>query len=308
MATPVPAVERASRVLELLSAEQPLRLSAIARRLGIHKATCAAILAELAAAELVARHPPGPTWSLGPRLVGLGAASAAQHRGFAEARRELHALARELELGCFVTAPAGEQMVVLDQVAPPALADLAATLPIGLRAPLGPPLGTIFHAWAPEEVVEAWLARDDDPAERERLRRTLRAVRLRGWSLGSRVELQLPLDAVLDRLAAADEPAERVAIAMELAELVRREQAAAGDGDAGTAGDAGDAAGRGAQLLLAPVFGAGGQVVLALTLFGRPRMFGPREVPRYAAALVAAARRVTGAIGGHEPVEATGWR
>lgn len=303
MATPVPAVERASRVLALLADEQPLRLSAIARRLAIHKATCAAILAELAAADLVARHPNGPTWSLGPRLVGLGAASAAQHRGFAEARRELQALTRELELGCFVTAAAGDEMVVLDQVAPPALADLAATLPIGLRAPLGPPLGTIFHAWAADERVEAWLARDDDPAERERLRRTLRAVRLRGWSLGSRVELQLPLDAVIDRLAAADEPAERVAIAMELAELVRREQA-----DAAAEAAPADAAGRGAQLLLAPVFGAGGQVVLALTLFGRPELFGPREVPRYAAALVAAARRVTGAIGGHEPVEATGWR
>ncbi len=48
--------------------------------------------------------------------------------------------------------------------------------------------------------------------------------------------------------------------------------------------------------------------MLALTLFGRPEAFGPREVPRWAAALVAAARRVTGAIGGHEPVEATGWR
>ncbi len=302
MATPVPAVARAGRILDLLAAEQPQRLSAIARQLGIHKATCAAILTELAAAELITRHPAGPSWSLGPRLVGLGAASAAQHRGFAEARRELHALARELELGCFVTAASGEQMVVLDQFAPPALADLAATLPIGLRAPLGPPLGTIFHAWSSAERVEAWLARDDDAAERERLRRTLRAVRLRGWSLGSRVELRLPLDAVLDRLAGADEPAERVAIAMELAELVRREQA---DEAAATAIDA---AGRGAQLLLAPVFGAGGQVVLALTLFGRPEAFGPREVPRWAAALVAAARRVTGAIGGHEPVEATGWR
>src|SRR5689334_2283210 len=117
MATPVPAVARAGRILALLAAEQPQRLSAIARQLGIHKATCAAILTELAAAELITRHPAGPSWSLGPRLVGLGAASAAQHRGFAEARRELHALARELELGCFVTAASGEQMVVLDQFA-----------------------------------------------------------------------------------------------------------------------------------------------------------------------------------------------
>lgn len=301
MATPVPAVERAGRILALLADEQPLRLSAIAQRLEIHKATCAAILTELAAGELVTRHPDGPTWSLGPRLVALGAASAAQHTGFAAARREMHELARALDLGCFATVPLGDEMVVLDQVAPPALADLAATLPIGLRAPLGPPLGTIFHAWAPDDVVETWLARDDEPAERERLRQTLRTVRLRGWSLGSRVELQLPLDAVLERLAHAEEPAERVAIAMELAELVRREH-----DDPARVVD--DAAGRGAQLLLAPVFGPGGRVVLSLTLFGRPSRFGPREVPRYAAALVEAARRVTAAIGGHEPVEAGAWR
>ncbi|HST40016.1 MAG TPA: helix-turn-helix domain-containing protein [Conexibacter sp.] len=304
MATPVPAVERASRILELLAAEPAARhrLSAIAQRLEIHKATCAAILAELAAAELVSRHPDGPSWSLGPRLVALGAASAGQHRGFAEARHEMQTLARELELGCFVTAPLGEEMVVLDRSAEPALADLAATIPIGLRAPLRPPLGTIFFAWAPDAEVERWLAQGDESDEdRERLRRALHAVRLRGWSLGSRVELQLPLDAVLDRLAQADEPAQRVAIAMELAELVRREHE-----DPAHVVD--DAAGRGAQLLLAPVFGPGGRVVLSLTLFGRPSRFGPRDVPRYAAALVAAARRVTGAIGGHEPVEATGWR
>jgi DNA-binding IclR family transcriptional regulator len=305
VATPVPAVERASRILTLLSSAQPsaLRLSEIAQRLRIHKATCAAILAELAAAELVTRLPDGPRWSLGPRLVALGAASAEQHAGFAEARREMHELARTLELGCFVTVPLGDEMVVLDRVADPALADLAATIPVGLRAPLRPPLGTIFYAWAPDEQTEQWLARveggGDD--ERERLRRALRAVRLRGWSLGSRVELQLPLDDVLERLARAEEPAERVAIAMELAEQVRREHA-----DPSHVVD--DAAGRGAQLLLAPVFGPGGRVVLSLTLFGRPSRFGPREVPRYAAALGAAARRVTAAIGGHEPVEAGGWR
>lgn len=302
MATPVPAVERASRILALLAAEQPsaLRLSEIAQRLDIHKATCSAILGELAAAELVTRLPDGPRWSLGPRLIALGAASAEQHAGFAEARREMHELARTLALGCFVTVPLGDEMVVLDRSSEPALADLAATLPIGLRAPLRPPLGTIFYAWAPDDAVEQWLARLEE-SERERLRRALRAVRLRGWSLGSRVELQLPLDDVLERLARADEPAERVSIAMELAELVRREHA-----DPAHVVD--DAAGRGAQLLLAPVFGPGGRVVLSLTLFGRPSRFGPREVPRYAAALVAAARRVTAAIGGHEPVEAGDWR
>lgn len=302
MATPVPAVERASRILALLAAEQPsaLRLSEIAQRLDIHKATCSAILGELAAAELVTRLPDGPRWSLGPRLIALGAASAEQHAGFAEARREMHELARTLALGCFVTVPLGDEMVVLDRSSEPALADLAATLPVGLRAPLRPPLGTIFYAWAPDDAVEQWLARLEE-SERERLRRALRAVRLRGWSLGSRVELQLPLDDVLERLARADEPAERVSIAMELAELVRREHA-----DPAHVVD--DAAGRGAQLLLAPVFGPGGRVVLSLTLFGRPSRFGPREVPRYAAALVAAARRVTAAIGGHEPVEAGDWR
>lgn len=304
MATPVPAVERAGRILGLLAAEPDarLRLSAIAQQLEIHKATCAAILAELVRADLVTRHEDGPSYSLGPRLVSLGAASAAQHPGFAEAARAMHEVARELELGCFVTVPLGDEMVVLDRAVPASLADVAGTIPIGLRAPLRPPLGTIFFAWAPPDAVEQWLARVDHPDdERERLGRALRAVRLRGWSLGSRVELQLPLDALLDRLAHAEEPSQRVAIAMELAELVRREH-----DDPDHVVD--DAAGRGAQLLLAPVFGPGGRVVLSLTLFGRPDQFGPRDVPRYAAALVAAARRVTGAIGGHEPVEASSWR
>lgn len=299
MPTPVPAVQRASRVLGLL-AEDPRsrrRLSEIAQRLEIHKATCAAILTELASAGLVTRHPDGPSWSLGPRLVGLGAASAAQHPGFAEARREMQALARELRLGCFVTVPLDDEMVVLDRVADAAVADLAATIPIGLRAPLRPPLGTIFYAWAPEPAVDAWLRRvevPDDARELERLRRALAAVRLRGWSLGSRVEVELPLDDVLARLARADEPDERVAIAMQLAELVRREHA-----DPAHIVD--DDAGRGAQMLLAPIFGPGGEVVMSLTLFGRPSRFAPRQVPRYAAALTAAVRRVTAAIGGREP-------
>lgn len=300
MPTPVPAVARASRLLELLAADPQARprLSELAQRAGIHKATCAAILAELTAQGLVTRHADGPAYSLGPQLVGLGAASAEQHPGLVPARREMRALAAELGLGCFVTVPLGDEMLVLDRAFDPALADLAATIPVGLRAPLHPPLGTVFYAWAPEAVVDEWLTRVEapaDPREQERLRRALAAVRLRGWSAGSRVEVGLPLDEMLERLAQADAPEERMALTMRLAELIRREHE-----DPAHVVD--DDAGRGAQLLLAPAFGPGGRVVLSLTLFGRPSQFGPGDVPRFTAALVAAGRRVTAAIGGHVPV------
>ncbi|HUI03911.1 MAG TPA: IclR family transcriptional regulator C-terminal domain-containing protein, partial [Acidimicrobiales bacterium] len=48
----------------------------------------------------------------------------------------------------------------------------------------------------------------------------------------------------------------------------------------------------------APVFGAEGAVVLALTVVGLPEKLTGEEIPRYGDALVACARRVTGAIGG----------
>ena len=194
MAAKVPAVDRAGLVLDLLSAEPLRRFRAadVAARVGIHRASCFSLLGALTDNGLVARHAPGPTYSLGPALIRYGAAAASTFPGAAEARRQMFRLADELALGCLVSCRVGDQLLVLDSVDVDD-ADLAP----GVVSPLRAPSGTIYFAWSPLDELFAWLERSGQPAsdeDRERYVRAVAAIRARGYSLGGVGDLGLELE------------------------------------------------------------------------------------------------------------------
>jgi IclR family transcriptional regulator, KDG regulon repressor len=76
-ATPVPAVDRAARILLTLgNGERDASLTELARLLRMHKSTAHGILATLARREFVRRDPTTRRYRLGPALAALGRAAA----------------------------------------------------------------------------------------------------------------------------------------------------------------------------------------------------------------------------------------
>src|SRR5207248_704067 len=71
---PAPGAERVVAVLNFLTAhpDESFTLSELARRLGLNKATCHALLMTLTEAGYVLRHPTRMTYMLGPALVAAG--------------------------------------------------------------------------------------------------------------------------------------------------------------------------------------------------------------------------------------------
>jgi DNA-binding IclR family transcriptional regulator len=109
MATRVPALERASRILQFL-ARSPAgesTVSQVAAELGLSKATTFAQLVCLSELGWLTRDDERKTYRLGPELVHLGWASIDQVPGIEIARREMFALAAQLDVGCFACRLAG---------------------------------------------------------------------------------------------------------------------------------------------------------------------------------------------------------
>jgi DNA-binding IclR family transcriptional regulator len=293
VATPVPAVERAGRILELLASQpgRELTASQAAAELGLSKATCFATLQCLTGMGWVVRDEACKTYGLGPELVRLGWASIEQVPGIAVARREMFALARDLDVGCFACRLVGDDMVILDRAGlETGLFDLPAL--DALRVPASPPLGSVYYAWSSPGEIEAWLNRAGSVGSKRELeahRRALSAIRERGYSIGGGIEVQLQLEQLLERLGTSH-PDERLQLALTLADLVRGTPAAPGGG-----------AGHPVSHLLAPAFDARGDVALTLTIVGRPGQVHDGNVERYAKPLLAAMDRITASVGGHHP-------
>jgi DNA-binding IclR family transcriptional regulator len=295
MATAVPALRRAGEILGLLAAE-PARtwtVSQVAARLALPKATCFATLVCLAELGWVTRVEADKSYCLGPELIRLGACSAARIPGIDLARREMHALARQLDVGCFVCTLVGDEMVILDVANGD---DDRFDLPAldSWRVPARPPLGSIYYAWSSAAEIERWLHRtggDRSERQAEVNRGALRAIRARGYSIGGGVEVQLQVEELLDRIGSSQGD-ERLELALTLADLVR-----------GTpAGAAVSSGGHPVTHVIAPVFDAGSAIVLTLTLVGAPGQVTDANVARFADPLLAAVGRVTAAIGGRAPV------
>ena len=292
MTAAVPAVARAGRILEQLTRAPRRSFSAaeLATELGIHRATCFSILTCLAELGLVHRDPVRKTYKLGPELIHLGLSSLSQHPGAEEAEREAYALAHDLDAGCLVCLAVGDEMVIAVR-AGSERAELGLPPVSSTRVPMVPPLGGIFVAWSSPSVIEQWLARAPETSsveEMESFRRSLTAIRARGYSIGSEFEVELQLEEVLARIGSR-ETAERLAGALQLADLVRLGKPGPPPGT------------RSIGHLIAPVFDDGGAVSMTLSLFGRPGQIDEVNVARYAHPLLAAAARVTRAAGGRWP-------
>jgi DNA-binding IclR family transcriptional regulator len=291
MAAPVPAVERANRLLTVMADSPRARFTAaeLASASSIHRSSCFSLLSCLVELDLVHRDPIGKTYCLGPGLLRLGAAAADHYPAIADARREMYYLAHELDVGGLICSSVDGDMVILDRVGSD---DPSFAMPSidHVRAPLAPPIGAIFVAWSSPDAIQAWMERAPSTAsaaDTESYLRSVAAVRARGFSIGSETEVKVQLEEVLGRLR-QNGRTERLAAALELADLVRLGLGAP-DGEASGPDQAIDH-------LIGPIFDRTGQVYLTITMFGRPGQIQGTNLNDYAEPLVEACARITRSV------------
>ncbi len=177
-------------MLELLAgAERTGRtLAEISRHLGVHKATCTPMLAELVRVGWLVRNPRRKTYHLGPRLVPIGAAARSAIDIVDLTRPRAVALAEEFDAACMTVASSLPDLVVVDIASgsPAGRRWSSGPTSIGLRMGdairLRPPLGAVLVAWAEPEHVDRWLALGAE-GDRGDLTRALEAIRARGYAV-----------------------------------------------------------------------------------------------------------------------------
>ena len=157
MARPAPGADRSVAILELLAAHPSDRftLSEVARRCSLNKATAHALLATLSQHGILLRHPDEKRYSLGPRLVEIGAAALRGYTAIDFAPAALERLSVATGRWCRAFARQEDLVSVVAQARVPA--DVDPLDPVAL--PLTPPLGALWMAWSDRPTVEAWLAR-----------------------------------------------------------------------------------------------------------------------------------------------------
>lgn len=291
MARRAPAAQRTVALLDFLSSRPDERfgLSDLARRLDISKATAHALTATLTDAGYLLRHPGDKRYSLGPALVAIGNAAASRQFEVVDyARDEMRRLAEQLRVLCVASAALGDEIVILGRSGD--LGPLAPSVQVGHRLPLAPPLGTVFMAWSPAAVIDAWLRRlgpGASDAEVERYRAAVATVRRRGYSLALEADARIRLG---EALAGGDE---HVATLVE--ELGHEEY---------ILGELEHSSSYRLSLVAAPVFNADGGIVLVLTLFGFRDALPARAVPALAERLLESTERVTKVLHGRVPTGA----
>ena len=288
----VPAVERAYQILNLMAASphHAFTSAEVATSLGIHRATCFATLKSLARFNLVEWDPNRKIYSLGPEHLRLAGALMDRHQGLQVAREHAYSLAAEFDIGALITVRHGWNMLLTDRIG----TDPAFGLPDPRRAyaPIAPPIGGIFLAWSSAEEIDAWISRADPTTTAEELesfRLSVAAIKTRGYSIGSDVELETQLHELLAHLGSGA-LAERVSRALQLVDQMR----------VGT-NSSDEQPGDRIMHLIGPIFNAEGKVSMAISLFGRPGQIGDDSDGRFQGRLLRACADVTRSAGGIWP-------
>ena len=296
MARPAPGADRSVAVLELLAdhPEERFTLSEVARRCGLNKATAHALLSALTRRGVLLRHPEEKRYSLGPRLVVIGEAARRGYTAADFAGPVLAELAAETGLWARAWRVTGDQIACVAQAGEPDEPSVEAAA----HVPLVPPYGASFMAWNDTPTVEAWLARARASALVPRAIESLTAIRARGFGVTVVSSGGLTQGNGSGR-SALDGPGGTVVAA-------QRPFVSAVAADPEPVGDLDDDTEYPMAGLAAPVFGAGGEVVLTVSLSS---VTGERipgdEVRALGDQLVEAADRLTGAVHGRRPSGAT---
>jgi DNA-binding IclR family transcriptional regulator len=159
-------------------------LSEIARAAKINVASCHAVLNALASRGYVTRSATEKAYGLGPALVAVGQAALKSQPLIVRAQDAAKELSRDLDLPVLLTTLAGDDILAVASIAAPS--GRKASMRVGQRLPLVPPIGAPFLAWSSQAAIETWIARMAPPGNRkfvEEWRQDLALVRKRGYQV-----------------------------------------------------------------------------------------------------------------------------
>lgn len=273
-------------------------LAAIARYLGVAKATCLPMLNSLVASGWLLRHPTGRTYRLGPALVeiGLAAHRAAPIDGL---RPTLIELADEADAMAIVWQPSDAQLVLTEILDGTGERPCWSGLTRGHRIHPVAPLGACLFAWSTPHEIDAWLATADpvDPdASRCRMLPALAHIRRHRYA----VERMLPATHDLFQLIEHTKAAGSDGLDPILETIERRLQRELVDVDYLVA-DLRPSERYDLVSVNSPVFGPFGEVEMILCVVDLPAGLTGTEVERIAGRVRDLADATTAAGGGVRP-------
>ncbi|MFC4855447.1 IclR family transcriptional regulator [Actinophytocola glycyrrhizae] len=189
MASDVPAVSSAVRILERLAAQWPAAVAPkdLVNELGLNRSTCYNILSTLQRAGWVTSTGERSGWMLGPKLLTLTGVT--DDMTAAIAQQEIDELARRLGFVVFVAEPDGAGGYVVTVKAERQMG-VRVTVGVGEGFPFSAPaIMQAYLAWQPQDTVDELVDRyglkqftQHTVTDRDELRRVLAEIRTRGYS------------------------------------------------------------------------------------------------------------------------------
>ncbi len=263
-------------------------LTELAEELGESSSTMVHVLAALTTAGFLVREQSDRRYHLGPALVEPGRVAADRYPGLAIARRHMDRLSLAFGSPCYAFVRDRRWARLVHYTWDPR--HPVPPMRIGELIPMVPPLGAVFVAWAPTELVDEWLGADPLLSDERAtwLRATLARMRRLGFSLEIRSDEGMG-DQMLGRLQEPPSPARDHELRRMLSDpehLVTKINPRATYWVTGIG---------------APVFGPSGVVELSITLSPVGRSLSGREVTAIGDQVRLAAEAVTEVLGGHEP-------
>jgi DNA-binding IclR family transcriptional regulator len=206
-------------------------------------------------------------------------------------RVELDALASETGLRCHAAKVVDDAITV---VAVAGAADVDDPIRPGTRIPFAPPFGAIHVAWSSPHIVEQWIKRAPSPSfTAARLHEVVSDHRRTRVAVAPYTPASARLRELLGELAADEVPDDVRDRTIELLGAIDRLDY--------TSDDLTGSDDLPVNTLTAPVFDRHGKVAFAVGLHVAEPEFAADRIEALASALVAAADRMTDAIGGRIP-------
>ena len=221
-----------------------------------------ATLAVLEGSGHVSRNATTRAYSLGPALVVAGVVALEHHPAIDAARQVIEPLAAELGVEVVLSARTVDEIIFVARSGQHSA--FGPGIREGERVPLVPPLGAVFLAWAEDHEIEKWLKRSPDhsSAALARYEASLDLARTRGFAVTAGSDTQRQLGERTYSLSDSPSNAELRNDVTELFAVLATEDYPVVDLTTNSRFDVGTIA--------APVFGADGEVIAAISATGFP--------------------------------------
>jgi DNA-binding IclR family transcriptional regulator len=294
-----PGAERVTAILSFMAAspDKSFSLSELAAELKLSVATAHAVLHSLVADGYLVRGVTDRRYALGPALIEVGEAARRRQGPLLDSvRAGVEQLTRDLGgLQCLATQQIGRHYAVVARAG--ASSVFGMTVQLGQRLTFGPPMHAIYVAWADDDTIRDWLrsfASGSSAGAAEQGRQALARVRENGYliTLTQHTGVQ-PVFRKLRRAQASGKGTrERPDFTAELSQLMKNHYFLDTLEEDQTYQ---------VSHVAAPVFDAGGRVVVSLSAVFFGDLVTGSDLIAAAGQVTAAGARITAMIGGHGP-------